>query len=170
MLDTAALPHCVFAHGSESAPWGTKIQRLAGVAETYDFEVSSPDQQHLSEASARLEDFKDNAPAGSPLILIGSSMGGYVTAMACEALKPDALFLMAPALYLEDFPGNPGVCPEQTVVIHGWRDDVVPVQSSIDFARPRRAQLHIVDDGHRLSDSLAFIAREFDSMIQRCLD
>ncbi len=170
MFDTEMLPHCVFAHGSESAPWGTKIQRLAKVAERYDFEVASPDQQHLTDATDRVEDFKQRAPAGSPLILIGSSMGGYVTAMACDTLQPDALFLMAPALYLEGFPGDPTGCPKHTVVIHGWQDEVVPVESSIDFARRHRAQLHVVADDHRLSASLEFLAQEFEALVQSCLE
>ncbi|NNC22829.1 alpha/beta hydrolase [Salinisphaera sp. USBA-960] len=163
-------PHCVFAHGSESAPWGTKIQRLAEVAAPYDFEIASPDQQHLREATDRVADLKQNAPTGSPLVLVGSSMGGYVTAMACETLQPDALFLMAPAFYIDGFPGDPASCPEQTVVVHGWRDDVVPVASSIEFARARNARLHVLDDDHRLSESLDFLAQAFDAMLQRCLD
>ena len=42
------------------------------------------------------------APQATTLVLVGSSMGGYVAARACQRLRPQALFLMAPALY---FPG-----------------------------------------------------------------
>lgn len=169
MTDSATRPHCVFAHGSESGPWGTKIQRLAEVAGGYDFAVSSPDQQHLADATDRVVDLKRSAPSGSPLILVGSSMGGYVTAMASQALRPDGLFLMAPALYIDGFPGDPADCPRATTVVHGWQDDIVPVQSSIDFARARNARLHLVDDGHRLADSLDFLTDQFETLVQRCL-
>ena len=34
------------------------------------------------------------------LILVGSSMGGYVSTVASVSLKPAGLFLMAPAFYM----------------------------------------------------------------------
>jgi hypothetical protein len=39
-------------------------------------------------------------------------------------------------------------------VVHGWTDDVVPVEIGLRFARSQGATLHIVNDGHRLHDSL----------------
>jgi hypothetical protein len=35
---------------------------------------------------------------GLRLVLVGSSMGGYVSTIASQSLKPAGLFLMAPAL------------------------------------------------------------------------
>ncbi len=40
------------------------------------------------------------------------------------------------------------------MIVHGWHDDIVPVENSIRFAREAGATLHIVDDGHRLAENI----------------
>jgi pimeloyl-ACP methyl ester carboxylesterase len=53
-------------------------------------------------------------------------------------------------------------CP--TAIVHGWRDDIVPVDNSIRWAREHRATLHVLDSGHRLDDQIGIICallREF---------
>lgn len=162
-------PHIVFAHGKESGPWGSKILHLAAIAKQHGCTVESPDYQGIDDPRQRLAQLLKQAPTGSPLMLVGSSMGGYVSAMACESLRPACLLLMAPALYLDGYPGDPVACPDDTVVVHGWRDDTVPVGSSITFARPRGASLHLVDDGHRLAASIDFIGQCFTAQLRRCL-
>ena len=163
-------PRVVFAHGKESGPWGSKIQHLATIAQTQGFAVESLDYSDLMDPLARVERLVDHAPAGAPLILVGSSMGGYVSAMACDALEPEALLLMAPALYLDGYPGEPAGCPDDTIVVHGWGDDIVPLDSSYTFAKSRRAALHVVADGHRLAESIEFIGALFSAQLKRALD
>jgi surfactin synthase thioesterase subunit len=48
-------------------------------------------------------------------------------------------------------------CP--TAIVHGWHDDIVPVDNSIRWARETRAELHIVDSDHRLEDQIPAICR-----------
>ena len=48
-------------------------------------------------------------------------------------------------------PRNIG-CP--TVVVHGWSDDIVPVDNGIRWAREHRAALHVLDSDHRLEDKI----------------
>lgn len=165
-----AQAQAIFAHGKESGPWGSKIQHLAAIAASHGFLVDSPDYSDLMDPVARRDRLLARQPEGAPLVLVGSSMGGYVSAMACEALQPDALLLMAPALYLAGYPGEPAGCPADTVVVHGWHDDIVPLGSSIEFARARSAALHIVDDGHRLADSIELIGVLFARQLTRALD
>lgn len=167
--DTAT-PRVVFAHGQESTPWGSKIQQLARIAEALGFAVDSPDYQGMDEAQTRVDHLLSLAPTGAPLVLVGSSMGGYVSAMGCERLAPAALLLMAPALYLPGYPGEPTGCPADTVVVHGWDDDIVPLESSMRFARERRAALHLVADGHQLAESIDFIGQVFARQLQRALE
>ncbi|GAB3683107.1 YqiA/YcfP family alpha/beta fold hydrolase [Salinisphaera aquimarina] len=165
--ESQSLARVVFAHGKESGPWGSKIQHLAAIAQALDFTVDSPNYSAMMNPIDRVTHLLSLAPQGTPLVLVGSSMGGYVSAMACERLQPDALLLMAPALYLDGYPGDPVGCPADTEVVHGWHDDIVPLASSIDFARARSAGLHIVDDGHRLADSIDFIGAVFARQLQR---
>lgn len=162
-------PCVVFAHGKESGPWGSKIARLAVVARNCGYAVVSPDYSDLDTACSRVTRLLTLQPVGAPLVLYGSSMGGYVAAMACAALRPDALFLLAPALYLPGYPGEPPACPDNTVVIHGWRDTIVPCEQSLRFARARCARLHFVDDGHRLVASLDFISVCFERQLRSLL-
>ena len=157
----------VFAHGKESGPWGTKITRLAEVARARNFDVLSPDYSHTHDPKARVTHLLKLAPAARRLVLVGSSMGGYVSAMACAALKPQALFLMAPALYFPGWDEDPQDCPEHTVVVHGWHDDIVPVDASLRFARPRGAALHLLDSGHTLNDQLPALSLLFDDLLNR---
>lgn len=159
-----------FAHGKESGPWGTKITRLADVARTRGFDVQSPDYSHTPDPKERVRQLIALAPRARRLVLVGSSMGGYVSAMGCAALKPQGLFLMAPALYFPGWDEEPQGCPADTVVVHGWRDDIVPVDVSVRFARRNRAALHVLDSGHTLTDQLPAIALLFESLLSRILD
>ncbi|MES1925094.1 alpha/beta hydrolase [Salinisphaera sp. T31B1] len=143
---------------------------MADVARARGFAVDSLDYSDLMDPRARVARLIERAPTGLPLVLVGSSMGGYVSAMACERLAPSALLLLAPALYLDGYPGEPVGCPADTEVIHGWHDDIVPLSSSLAFARARAASLHVVDDGHRLANSLGFIGSILDRQLSRVLD
>lgn len=158
-----------FAHGKESGPWGTKITHLAEVARARGFDVSSPDYSHTHAPKERVAHLLKLAPAAHTLVLAGSSMGGYVSAMACAALQPRALFLMAPALYFPGWDEEPQGCPALATVVHGWKDDIVPVARSLQFAQPRGAALHLLDSGHALNDQLPMLALLFDDLLSRAL-
>jgi pimeloyl-ACP methyl ester carboxylesterase len=51
-------------------------------------------------------------------------------------------------------------CP--ATLVHGWRDDVVPFDQSVRFAREYGAQLHLVDSDHQLHDQLRLIKYLFE--------
>jgi fermentation-respiration switch protein FrsA (DUF1100 family) len=50
-------------------------------------------------------------------------------------------------------------------MVHGWHDDVVPVENSIRFARECAATLHILDGDHRLTANIDEINRELAAFI-----
>lgn len=156
-----------FAHGKESGPWGTKIKYLSEIAIGREWEVMSPDYSQTHDPHERVDQLIKLKPEADKLILVGSSMGAYVTAMACEALTPDACYLMAPALYFEGWDEEPEGCPSDTVVIHGWNDDIVPVDAAIRFAQPRKAALHILNSGHNLTDQLPALGQLLSEMLDR---
>ena len=161
----------VFAHGKESGPWGTKITELAKVAKRRGYEVLSPDYSFTMDPQARVAHLLQLAPAAhKSLVLAGSSMGGYVSAMACAALKPTAMFLMAPALYFPGWDDEPSSIPTMTTVVHGWQDDIVPVERGQRFAARHRAALHLLDSGHTLNDQLPLLCLLFDDLLRRALD
>jgi alpha/beta superfamily hydrolase len=159
----------VFAHGKESGPWGTKIVHLAETARARGFEVISPDYSHTYDPHERVAQLATLAPRARCLVLAGSSMGGYVSAMACERLGPRALFLMAPALYFPGWEEEPSGIPPLCTVVHGWDDDIVPVERALRFAQRHHAELHLLHSKHTLNDQLPALARVFDALLERAL-
>lgn len=148
-------PAVYFSHGQESGPWGTKIQAMAETARAMGCRVESVDYRGLAKPADRVARLIETCKSDEePLLLVGSSMGGYVAAAAAKPLNAAGVFLLAPAFYIEEWeeqtpaPFSPGV------IVHGWRDDVIPVDNSIRYARQCRAALHIVDGDHRLTGNL----------------
>ncbi len=81
---------------------------------------------------------------GEPLVLGGFSFGGYVAASAAarldEAGKPRTMVLVAPSTLKHDAP--PVI--EDTLLVHGEADDVVPLSASLDWARPQALPVVVV--------------------------
>lgn len=158
-----------FAHGKESGPWGTKIKRLGRIAEARGFHVESPDYRGMDDPDQRVNKLLNRQPAAMDnLILVGSSMGGYVAAAASETLKPRGLFLMAPAVYMNGF-GRQGLVPDAAVktAVHGWKDDVIPVDNVVRFCRDHGFTLHILDCGHTLRQGLAQVETLFAAFVEQ---
>ncbi len=149
----------VFSHGKESGPWGSKITAMAKIVAELGLNVESVDYRGIDDPTLRVNKLIAVAAAHpEPLVLVGSSMGGYVSAAAASQVKARAVFLLAPAFYMPGFEQyTPQDVPMPTAIVHGWRDDIVPVQGSIRWASEHRAALHIVDSGHRLEDQIETI-------------
>jgi alpha-beta hydrolase superfamily lysophospholipase len=95
------------------------------------------------------------ADVEEPLVLVGSSMGGHVATAAAAQVGAVGLFVLAPAYYMPGYESLTPPAPDMPVVIvHGWNDDVVPVDNSIRFARACNASLHILDADHRLTANI----------------
>ena len=127
----------------------------------------------LPDAGPRVERLlQSEAGKAKGLILVGSSMGGYVATVASSVLKPEGLFLLAPAFYMPGYPEQNLVPNARAVrVVHGWSDEVFPVEHSIRFARKfsatTRMELHLIEDDHRLSADLPFLAMLFGRFLEQ---
>ena len=172
----------VFSHGKESGPWGSKIQgladvvtRLGGTVVSVDYREQPQgvhhDQNARGEADRRVEQLVSTSlPKHSKLVLVGSSMGGYVSTIASAQLQVDGLFLLAPAFYLKNYNNqDPAPRAKQTMIIHGWGDDIVPFQNSIRFAGLHRCDLHLLDGDHRLNDALPKIKPVFETFLRKII-
>jgi alpha/beta superfamily hydrolase len=174
----------VFSHGKESGPLGSKIQALMRVAEQQGAQTMSVNYREHPDGTAIDHDAPGEAdrrvaqllatslPGHDRLVLVGSSMGGYVSTVASSQLKPDGLFLLAPAFYLH-LPGyacqDPVPHATSTLVVHGWGDDVVPPDHSVRFARQHRCALHLLVGDHRLDGALPAIEPLFGLFLQGIL-
>jgi alpha/beta superfamily hydrolase len=126
------------------------------------------DTQDPDERARRL--VASSATFSAPLVLVGSSMGGYVAAVAAAELHPAGVFLMAPAIGLSGYRvADPQPSTPCLTIVHGWEDDVVPLPPVLAFARTRHAELHVLADGHLLHASLDAVERLFAAFLDRCL-
>ncbi len=149
----------VFAHGLEGSPNGRKIQFLQAAG----LEVVAPDGRGLALVDRLVA--LEEATRGRPTLLVGSSYGGLAAAHLAM-LYPDrfvGLLLLAPALHHAERPVHDvsRLCPPPgvpTVVLHGVRDQVVPIASSRIYAE-KGATLQELNDDHSLAGSL-------DAMLQ----
>jgi len=146
----------IFSHGQESGPWGTKIRAMAGVVRAAGCEANSIDYQGIADPTERVKKLIDECgDIKDKLVLAGSSMGGHVATTAAGTLQAAGLFVLAPAYYMpgyEELTPNPPDMP--ICIVHGWRDDVVPVENSIRFAQSCNAELHLLDGDHRLTENI----------------
>ena len=159
-----------FSHGKESGPWGSKIKRLTSIAKDQGFSVDSIDYSDLLDPDMRvkrlikiLENEKED------FILVGSSMGGYVSLVASEEVNVKGMFLLAPALFMDGY-------KKQTYhhnhdyntaieIVHGWSDNIIPPENSIKFAQNSDCSLHLITGDHRLNSSLDIVERLFSQFL-----
>jgi pimeloyl-ACP methyl ester carboxylesterase len=161
-----------FIHGKESGPGGSKIVALASVARARGWRTVSLDYSHTIDPAARLAQLRDACrEVRGPLLLVGSSMGGWVAAEASTILGVRGVFLLAPALFAPGYPTqSPAVPAQHTEIVHGWGDEVIPCEHAIRFARLRQCSLHLVDGDHRLTSRIPLLRELFDAFLLRCAE
>ena len=161
--------YIVFSHGQESGPWGTKITSMSKIAERKQCKVISVDYRGIIDPENRISKLiRECSSISGPVILVGSSMGGFVATAVASKIETKGLFLLAPAFFMDEFDNSlikPVSVPIE--IIHGWNDDVVPVENSIRFAESSKANLHILKSDHGLTDNLDNINRIFENFIEK---
>ncbi len=160
----AAQRHVVFSHGQASGPWGRKISALAEIARSEGYEAHSVDYRGIDDPRVRIAKLAEFCKElTGDLVLVGSSLGGYVAVASASMLHARGIFLMAPALYFPQLPPlREGIVDCAAAVVHGWRDDVVPFEQSVRFAQGCRASLHILDSDHNLHNQIRVIQHLFE--------
>ena len=85
--------------------------------------------------------------ADAALVLAGFSFGGYVAAAAASRLpaqdRAERLILVGPSTQKHRLP----VVPDDTLVVHGEQDDVVPLAATLAWARPQSLPIVVVPGG-----------------------
>ncbi len=75
-----------------------------------------------------------------PLTLAGFSFGGAVQTRVAQRVATHFVVLIAPAV--TRFPA--ATVPDNTLVVHGELDEVVPLQAVLDWARPQQLAVVVV--------------------------
>lgn len=157
----------LFAHGKESGPQGTKITALSRVALNHGWKPMAPDFMGMDDPQARVDKLQRiAAELAGPLVLVGSSMGGYVMADASSRVQPAAMLLLAPAVGVPFYP-HPDPLPVagNLLAVHGWQDEVIPPELVIDWCRRHRVPLQMVNDRHALQDSLPLLESQLTGLL-----
>ena len=169
--------HCILSHGFESGPDATKVTALADVAQRLGWSHERPDYTDLDARSdisrvgdvpARLQRLIQRAAEAAergPVVLAGSSLGAYISAIASLHVPARALFLMVPPTKMGPMPAL-DAAPVPTTVIHAWHDELIPAAEVIAWAQARTARLLLVDDGHRLNGHVETTVREFEALLK----
>jgi len=160
-----------FSHGQESGPWGTKIRSMAETVQAMGCRAESVDYQGIADPGERVRKLLAEASeVTEPLLLVGSSMGGHVATAAAAELGASGVFVLAPAYFMpgyEDLTPPPPSMP--LTIVHGWRDDVVPIENSIRYAQQCNATLHLVDGDHRLTANIGEINYYLEGFLKSIL-
>lgn len=173
---TLPIFHVFLSHGLESGPRSTKIQAMKAVAEEYPGVVAEAvDHRSSKDPTTRLKQMQAAmervGAAPQRTVLAGSSMGGWVCAQTSAMNPVLGFFLLAPALALVGYPQpRPQICATFSQIIHGWEDDVVPVMPVLELAQQQGISALVLNDGHRLENSVQRITQEFERFLQTCLE
>jgi predicted alpha/beta-hydrolase family hydrolase len=161
----------ILSHGLESGPQATKVSALAAVAEQLGWFSVRPDYRDL-DATRDVRAISDrtaralaSAPSEGRIVFAGSSMGAFISGHASLQRRCEALFLMALPVGIPGYALEYDAAKVPTVLVHGWRDEICPVEAAISFARKRGDTLHLVDDDHRLGAHVDYCAEAFRQLL-----
>ena len=168
----------ILSHGSDSSPEATKVSMLAVLAESLGWSTQRPDYRaddargHHSSVAPRISRLRATIEAlDAPPVLVGSSMGAFVSGLVSLDVPVAGLLLLATP---SEIPGYARKFDLRTdgpaMLIHGWRDDVCPLAGVQTFAAHRRLPLLVLDDDHRLGSSMDMIAAQFVHLLDQLGD
>lgn len=166
--------HVILSHGLNSGPQASKVTALAEVAEALGWSHERPDYADI-DAAGRVDDIDRRIArlrvraraTRAPLVLAGSSMGAFISGLLSLEVPIVGLFLMAPPIRIDGYPRAFAAAAVPTEIVHGWDDELIDVEQVVQWARPRRDRLLLVDDSHRLAAHVDLCARAFGRFLER---
>lgn len=167
--------HVILSHGSGSSPQATKVSALAAQAEALGWSTQRPDYStddargHADCVAPRISRLRATIEAlDEPPVLVGSSMGAFVSGLVSLDVPVAALLLLAAPSEIPGYARQFDVRPDvSALLIHGWRDEVCPLNGIYAFAARRKLPLLIVDDDHRLGSSMDAISAQFRVLLDQ---
>ncbi|MEO7071574.1 MAG: alpha/beta hydrolase [Rhodanobacter sp.] len=165
----------ILSHGSNSSPEATKVSALAALAESLGWATQRPDYRdddargHAASVAPRIARLRATIEAlDVPPLLVGSSMGAFVSALVSLDVPVAGLLLLATPAAIPGYAQPVDFCAHvPTMLVHGWRDTVCPLAAVQKLAASRRLPLLVLDDDHRLGASAAPIAAQMRLLLQQ---
>lgn len=162
----------ILSHGLESGPDASKVTALARAAEAAGWRSVRPDYLEFDRGrdeaavARRIAHLLTHVEPGVPLVLAGSSLGAFISALASLQATTVGLFLIAPPPFMQWYSQPLAAANVPTTIVHGWNDELIPVDPVLEFARARLARVHLVDDSHRLSAHVEQCAEWFGQFLR----
>jgi alpha/beta superfamily hydrolase len=158
----------------ESGPNATKVTALAAVAEGQGYASVRPDYSGFDggpdpfRVQTRVAHLLKHVD-GRELVLAGSSLGAFVSALASlrVSVPVRGLFMMAPPVTLPGYAQVLDAARIPICVVHGWHDELIPAREIVAWAQARNATLHLIDDSHRLAQSVERVAAWFSDFLRQ---
>jgi predicted alpha/beta-hydrolase family hydrolase len=174
-METAMRGQIILSHGSDSGPDATKVSTLAQLAESLGWRTQRPDYRdddargHAGSVAPRIARLRATIEAlPEPPLLVGSSMGAFVSGLASLDVPVAGLLLLATPSAIPGYARSFDVRHDvPTLLIHGWHDEVCALGGVHAFAASRRLPLLIVNDDHRLGASMDVIAAQFRMVLDQ---
>ena len=161
--------HIIFSHGQESGPNAEKITRLDAIASARGYQTQRPDYGTQASPSERIAKLSQliQALGDTRLILVGSSMGAYISGMCSTSAQVAGVFLMAPPVFFRGLHAPLQLRCKHTTIVHGWADALIDPGEVVAFARAHQAKLVLLQDDHRLKASMPSIEMEFGHFLDQ---
>jgi len=170
--------HCILSHGFESGPHATKVTALAQAAQNVGWSTHCPDYTDLDarqdisplgDVPQRLQRLLDTVKTAATqherVVLAGSSLGAYISAIASLQVPTNGLFLLVPPTQMGSMPAL-DAANVPISIIHAWHDELIAPSEVITWAQARSARLLLVNDEHRLSNHVETCAHAFAQLLQ----
>ena len=163
----------ILSHGLESGPEATKVSALANVCDALGWASVRPDYRAIDARrdplaiGERIALALQHVPARGRVVFGGSSMGAFISGFASIQRACEGLFLLALPTAIPGYPHAFAAADVPTTLVHGWSDDVCPVDAAIAFARARGDTITLVRDDHRLGAHVDFVAEQFRQFLAR---
>ena len=117
--------------------------------------VGNSDGEHdygrgeVADCLAVVDFARNQHPEVNKLVLSGFSFGGYIAIFSAFTARPDALLLMGPAIGMYTIDAPNAYNSATTLLIHGEKDEVVPLQNSMNWAEKQDLPVLVVPgSGH----------------------
>ncbi|KZC34391.1 MULTISPECIES: alpha/beta hydrolase [Rhodanobacter] len=165
----------ILSHGSDSGPDATKVSALATLAESLGWRTQRPDYRaddargFAGSVAPRVARLRATIEAqDAPPLLVGSSMGAFVSGLVSLDVPVAGLLLLATPSEIPGYARKFDLREDvPALLIHGWRDEICPLAGVHAFAAKRRLPLLVLDDDHRLGSSMGMIAAQFRGMLDQ---
>ena len=161
-----------YIHGYLSSPDGAKGSLLKSSLDIKPIKYRDCEPEDLVISSC-IDEIKKELKNISNPILIGSSLGGFLAVKTALTEDISTLILLNPAIMptdvditkIDDMPSSilkDMIYPDlfqkriqaRIIIFIGTKDTVVPNRWGIEFAKAQEAEVHFLDDDHRLSKNL----------------